>query len=349
VTSGTTARCLGGVLLAAIAYLCLWPVPIDPVPWAAPESPGRVGGFARNDRLAQAERIPLGTGYGPETVAFGPDGRLHAALRDGRIVRLTVPAARAGAPGGMAFDRRGHLIVADASRGLLDVSPSGVITSLVEEVGGRRLLFPDAVAIGSDGVIWFTDGSQRFAEHHDAYEFLEGRGTGRLLSYDPATREVRVRLAGLRFANGLAFGPDEAYLLVNETTGYRTRRYWLAGPRAGETEIFAANYPALPDNLHFDGERFWIGLVYRREPALDWLRAQRAFWKKLALRIPFADALAAPADDGFLIALDLDGRVVANLQDTTGRVVAVTGAVPRDGWLYLESLRMAAVPRVPVP
>lgn len=206
---------------AIAAYLCFWPVPIDPVSWVAPTSPGFTGPFARNRTLSAAELLPLGTGFGPETVTFGPDGLLYAALRDGRIVRLSPELGASGAggakpetftdtggsPGGMAFDARGHLIVADAERGLLDVDPDGTLSVLVSRVDGRRMLFPDAVTIASNGVVWFTDGSQRFPEHHDAYEFLEGRGTGRLLTYDPATGTTRVRLDRLYFANGVAFGP----------------------------------------------------------------------------------------------------------------------------------------------
>jgi sugar lactone lactonase YvrE len=356
------AAWLGGVALAA--YLCFWPVPIEPIPWTPPPSPGLTGPYARNDALAAAELLSLGRGFGPETVAFGPDGQLYVALRDGRIVRRSPePGANGagaaepetfadtgGSPGGLAFDARGHLIVADADRGLLDVAPDGAIAVLVSHVDGRRMLFPDAVAIASDGVVWFTDGSQRFPEHHDAYEFLEGRGTGRLLTYDPATGATRVRLDGLHFANGVALGPGEAYVLVNETAGYRTTRLWLAGPRAGTTDVFAGDYPGHPDNVTFDGrDRFWIGLVYHRDPRLDWLRAQSGFWKKLVLRLPLVETLAGPGKEGFAIGLDLEGNVVANLQDPTGRVVAVTHVVRRDGWIYLGSLTMSAVARVPVP
>jgi sugar lactone lactonase YvrE len=346
------------------AYLCVWPVPIDPIPWIAPTSPGLAGPFARNQALATAERLALGTGRGPESVAFGPDERLYAALRDGRIVRLSLePGTRGpgatrletfadttGSPGGLAFDARGHLVVADAERGLLDIAPDGAISVLVSHVDGRRMLFPDAITIASDGVVWFTDGSQRFPEHHDAYEFLEGRGTGRLITYDPATGATRVRLDGLYFANGVAFGPDEAYVLVNETTAYRTTRLWLDGPRAGTTDTFASNYPALPDNVTFDGrDRFWIGLVYHRDPLLDWLRARSSFWKKLVLRLPLIESIAGLGSEGFAIALDLEGNVVANLQDPTGRMVGVTHVVSHEDWLYLGSISMPAIGRVPAP
>jgi len=46
--------------LALLAYLALWPVPIDPVAWDAPTDRGFVGDFAVDFSLAGAERIPLG-------------------------------------------------------------------------------------------------------------------------------------------------------------------------------------------------------------------------------------------------------------------------------------------------
>lgn len=47
---------------------------------------------------------------------------------------------------------------------------------------------------------------------------IEGDNTGRLLRYDPATRETKVLLRGLRFANGVALSKDGAFLVVCETT-----------------------------------------------------------------------------------------------------------------------------------
>jgi len=39
-------------LVAAIAYLALAPVPVEPVAWEAPQAPGYVGPHAPNSRLA---------------------------------------------------------------------------------------------------------------------------------------------------------------------------------------------------------------------------------------------------------------------------------------------------------
>jgi sugar lactone lactonase YvrE len=195
------------------------------------------------------------SGPGPESVAIDPDGRLYTGLQDGRVVRMRADgtgvetfAHTGGRPLGMKFDAGGNLIVADAFRGLLSVSPEGRVTVLADGVNGERMLFPNDIAIAADGVVWFSDASRRFDQHHWMLDFLEGRATGRLLRHDPRTDRVDVVLDRLMFANGVALGPGDEYVLVNETLAARIARYWLKGPRAGQSDIFASALPGYPDN-----------------------------------------------------------------------------------------------------
>ena len=64
------------LVAAAAAYLLLWPVPVDPVAWDAPEAPELSGRYAANDDLAEAERLAAGQGHGPEDVAIDDQGRI---------------------------------------------------------------------------------------------------------------------------------------------------------------------------------------------------------------------------------------------------------------------------------
>ena len=75
-----TMAALGLLLLAAVAYLALWPVPVKPVAWVAPAAPGYVGVHAVNDRLAHLNMIALGREEGPEHIVIGPDGKLYTCL-----------------------------------------------------------------------------------------------------------------------------------------------------------------------------------------------------------------------------------------------------------------------------
>ncbi len=47
-----TALILGLLVLLLVAYLSLWPVPIEPVSWKAPAAPGYAGPNAVNSKLA---------------------------------------------------------------------------------------------------------------------------------------------------------------------------------------------------------------------------------------------------------------------------------------------------------
>lgn len=126
-------RSLGRLLLlalsAAVVYLLVWPVPIDPAAWTPPAAPA----LKTNRALAAVTRVPVTHGVGPETVAVDAAGRVYAGLTNGRIVRLPpggpaeVFADTRGRPLGMVFDGAGNLVVADAHRGLLSVSPAGEV------------------------------------------------------------------------------------------------------------------------------------------------------------------------------------------------------------------------------
>ena len=47
------------------------------------------------------------------------------------------------------------------------------------------------------------------------------------------------------FANGITLSKDEDFLLVQETFAYRTRRYWLKGPRKGTWDYFVELLPGV--------------------------------------------------------------------------------------------------------
>ena len=351
-------KILGGlVVVVAVlaAYLLLWPVPSEPEAWQPPESKYRTGIFAENDKLAGAERLVV-PGHGPEDTTIGPDGLLYTGVDDGRIFRLPRTGGEAelfadtgGRPLGLQFNAAANLIVADAFKGLLSISPDGEITVLTDSVDGEKMIFVDDLDIASDGTIWFSDASTRFGYHDNLLDFMENIPSGRLVSYTPSTGETKVHLDGLAFANGVALGPDEAYVLVNETFRSRIVRLWLKGERAGQHEYFADNLPGLPDNLSFDGKsRFWVALVAQRTEQLDGLAAS-PWLRKVLVRIPGFESMAAPEPLGWVIALDKVGSPIKNLQDTTGNMHTITSVNQADGHLYLGSLEGDAVGRIKAP
>jgi sugar lactone lactonase YvrE len=344
-------------LVGVAAYLFFWPVPIAPIAWTPSPNPGQTGAFAQDVDFRSPQRLIGEAGLGPEDVTRGADGFFYTGLQDGRILRFRAESDgqpelfvnTGGRPLGMQFNAQGNLIVADAFKGLLSISPDRAITILTDNVDGKRMLFPDDLDIAQDGVIWFTDASRRFDQHHWILDFWEGQPTGRLLSYDPKTKQTKVHLEALRFANGVALGPDDAFVLVNETIAARIMRLWLKGPKAGATDVFINGLPAYPDNLSYNGKGiFWVALPSPRVQALEDV-AGHPFLRKMLLRLPESLVGVKPATVGWIIGVDADGAIRRNLRDATGAYANITSVNQFDDHLLLGSLMMKSVCRIEAP
>ena len=350
-------RGLALVLALGILYLVAKPVPIDPLPWESTPNAGFAGPFAANTLLTRADTIRM-PAAGPEDLALGPDGMIYTGLADGSIVRVdpatgaTTPFAQTdGRPLGLRFDASGHLIVADAARGVLSVAPNGNVRLLTQSVGGTRFAFTDALDIAPDGTIWFSDASQRWgAETGGLLDFWEARPTGRLLRYDPASGQTAVVLDSLDFANGVAVGPGGEYVLVNETMTARIHRLWLSGPQAGAREIFVEGLPGAPDNLAYDGQGiFWVGLFAPRTSEAERVRTLSPSLRKVVYRIPEWLRGSPVAQYGMVVGIDTTGAVRYNLQDPSGRFHGTTGALRLGETLFVSTLSRDVLARVPLP
>jgi sugar lactone lactonase YvrE len=357
---------LGLLAGAALAYLALWPVPAEPVAWPAPASPGYAGPHAVNQRLSRLEHIALGDDRGPEHVALGPDGRLYVAVAGGKVLRFTadgsdreVFADTGGRVLGFDFDANGHLIAADAYRGLLSISPGGDTRVLVDRFEGQPIRYADAVVIARDGRIFFTDASMNFgpADAGGTFEaslldILEQSATGRVFEFDPAQRKVRLVARGLSFANGIALSADQRALLVVETGRYRVwridrdaRALDLRQP-SPQARVLLDNLPGYPDNLMrgLDG-RIWLGFTKPRSAAVDAM-APYPFLRKLTLRLP-RFLWPVPPAYGHVIAFDEHGRVLADLQDPTGAYPETTAVTETAERLYIQSLHAGTLGWLP--
>ena len=245
-----------GLIFLMVLYLIAWPVPIDPVTWQPPPAPALEGQYAVNDYLAAVEIIGKDDGIGPEDVDVDDEGRIYGAYEDGRIIRysasgenLGVFADTKGRPLGLDFDSAGNLIIADAVRGLLSVNKDGLIRTLATEIDGIPFGFTDDVDIGPDGMIYFSDASEKFGIHDYRADLFEHRPHGKILSYDPVSEKLTLLLDGLYFANGVAVDPNGQFLLFNETYDYSVSKYWLQGPKTGSREKIFTNMPGFPDGI----------------------------------------------------------------------------------------------------
>jgi sugar lactone lactonase YvrE len=342
-------------LASGFLYLLFWPIPFKPAAFALAPAAPPVGKFAPNTALAGAQPFGDSGSTGPEAIAFDAEGRLYCGARNGDIVRFAPDgggrerfANTGGRPLGVEFDRAGSLIVADMTAGLLSIDQAGHVTALAREAGGRPILFANDLAIAGDGTILFTDSS---IYRELRMSRLDGRPHGRLLAYDPHDHTIRVLLEDLYLANGVTLGPDESFVLIAETLTCRITRYWLAGPKKGGREVFVDSLPGLPDNITWNGKDiYWLALFSMRDAEFDKAYAS-PLMRSILLRIPPSwDWLQLPAPNGYVLGLDVDGNVVQNLQDPTGKTVAgVTSVVEHNGYLYLGTAGNRPIRTLPAP
>mmetsp|Transcript_43022 Transcript_43022/g.69810 ORF Transcript_43022/g.69810 Transcript_43022/m.69810 type:complete len:440 (+) Transcript_43022:134-1453(+) len=368
-TSSVSRHIVLGITLAVIAAAAtlLAPTPISSVAWNPKSFPLPRGPLALNRDLSAAELLYKGKISGPESFAFSQEGVLYTGLADGRIMRSAAPWPRSapypdlelfvhigginyetcgtaeteadcGRPLGLAFGSEGQLYVCDASFGLLSVNPKGRITVLAQySIDGAPITACNSVAVGKDGMVYFTDSSSKHQRKDSEYTSFESAGDGRLLRYNPATRDVDVLMSGLHYANGLSISPDGSRLLVSETTRYRIRKYDLRTHSAGD--VFADNLPGSPENLHWsqDGQNVWVALSARSwitdvlapfPLVRDWL-ARVITKKQLSALFPKSATVVSLSA--------FDGAIERTMYDPANKLGDITSAAEVHGQLVIGS------------
>jgi sugar lactone lactonase YvrE len=324
---------------------------LSPVVWSPPARSARARAWRGQRGLPEPALIPL-PGVGPEDVVVDDRGRLLCGVADGRILRVrpdgqectVVGDIAPGRPAGLEVLPDGRLLVCDARLGRLlrlnPDDPAAPAEVLTDSAGGEPLRFCSNVVAAADGTVYFTESSRRYTIDHWRADLMEHSGTGRLLRLDPGDggADAEVLLEGLQFANGLALGPQEAFLAVAETGAYRVTRYWLTGDRRG-THDTLVDLPGFPDNMSAapGGDLLWIAMVAPRDPLLDLLHRTPPVLRRALWRLP-ESVLPGPAPIAWVIAVDARGAIVHDLARPGDRFRAVTGVCAAGDRLYLGSL-----------
>jgi ribose transport system permease protein len=366
---GASSVAVGLVLLIAVAIDVRWlknrqkilsRIYVSPTLLELPVAPATAAGvgtpYAVNDRLRSVEAIGLGGIEGPEDVILDRDDNLYCGTRVGDIVRFRAPdyneseifAHVGGRPLGMAFDRNDHLVVCIGGMGLYSVAPDRTIAKLTDEtnrsrssvVDDSRLRLADDLDIAPDGKIYFSEATVRYEMHEWPVDALEGRGNGRIICYDPATRKTRTLLRGLVFPNGICMAHDNRSFFFAETWGCRVSRYWLEGPKAGRAEPVIADLPGYPDNINraSDGT-YWLALVGMRTPTLDIAMTMPKFRRRMARQVAADEWLFPNINTGCVVRFNDAGEVLESLWDLGGQNhPMITSMREHKGYLYLGGI-----------
>lgn len=328
------------------------------------------------DLLQGAEVRFLNQVQGPESVAFDPKGRgPYTGVADGRVrfwngeawvdFAYTSPNRSeicdpkpsplsylknehiCGRPLGLRFHKKtGDLYIADAYFGLLKVGPEGgLATPLTTEAEGVSFNFTNDLDIDNEGNVYFTDSSTNFQRRNFMQLVFTAEPSGRLLKYNPVTKETTVLLRNLQFPNGVSLSKDGTFLVFCEGSHGRLGRYWLKGEKAGTSEVFA-HIPGFPDNVRTNEKgEFWVGIHCRRTiyaHVMSLFPRLRKFLLKLPIKAKYHYLMQIGGKlHGIIIKYSPDGELLQILEDRQGKVVrAVSEVEEKDGQLWIGSVLM---------
>lgn len=331
-----------------------------------------------HNKLQQSEILFSHQVFGPESLAFDARDRgPYTGIADGRILRwegahlgwtqfATVypngsehckpqspPAPNlaheheCGRPLGIHFmQSTGELYIADAYFGLLVVGPDGgQAKPLVREAEGSTFAFTNDLDISSDGLIYFTVTSDLYPRSHFLLTAFSGDRSGRLLSYDPVTKEVKVLYQGLQSPNGITLSNDGSFLVFSETAHCRLNRFWLKGDKAGSMETFA-ELPGFPDNVRVNSKgQFWVAL-YCRQSLSAWTLLKYPWLRRALMQLPLSfrqlnAIFLGTHPHAMALLVDQEGQILEVLEDQTGKTVKFISEVEeRDGQLWMGSVLM---------
>ena len=239
VPGALNATLLGVILLAAVFLDARWSrfldeaakrVRIAPARLWLPERPDMSGVPVSRCQPRRLSKIGRQWADGTTDIAFGAEGELYFGNNRGEIMRCEAPGYGeprvfshiGGHPRGLGHDAEGRLVVCVGGMGLYRVQPDGQSEKLADSVptssfalhDASQIKFANRLAFASDGRILFTDSTTRFEPHNWLSDAIEGRGNGRLLAYDPASRRVSVLRANLVFPSGVCMHPDGTSAIV---------------------------------------------------------------------------------------------------------------------------------------
>jgi simple sugar transport system permease protein/ribose transport system permease protein len=323
------------------------------LPEALSTDEGSHSPMAPNDRLRDVGVIGLGVLEGAEDVIFDRADNLYTGNRHGDILKWLPPdytryevlAHIGGSPLGMAFDKAGRLNICVAGMGLYQVEMNGVVRRLTAEtnrslfsiIDDSNMKLADDLDIAPDGAIYFSEATTRF-EMHDWYaDALESRGNGRIIRYDPATRQTRTILPNLVFPNGICMSHDRQSFLFAESWACRISKYYFDGPKKGRVEVVISNLPGYPDNINRSSDGgYWVALMGMRTPALDLALEMPGFRRRMARRCSEDVWLMPNLNTGCVLKFDEAGNISESLWDLGGeKHPMITSMREHKGVLYL--------------
>ncbi|KAF8398255.1 hypothetical protein HHK36_017182 [Tetracentron sinense] len=349
-------------------------IAVDPIGLFTPPSVT----FSSN-KLRRAEILPLVGAIGAESFAFDPiGGGPYTGVSGGRIIKwqenerqwvnfaLTSTERRekcegwhddeemehiCGRPLGLCFNElTGDLYVADAYLGLLMVGPDGgSATRIVTQAQSIPFRFTNGLDIHQrSGAVYFSDSSSNYQRREFLSLIISGDKTGRLLKYDPESKQVTVLLDKLSYLNGVALSEDGSFILLAETINCRILKFWLQTSKAGTYEVLL-QLPGFPDNIKRSPRGdYWVAVYSKKGKLLQWILSY-TWLRKVLLKLPHKilklhSVFAKWKGYALAIRFSEEGEVLEVLENKRGNTLKLISEVEeKNGTLWIGSVVMPFV------
>ncbi|MBI3950218.1 MAG: SMP-30/gluconolactonase/LRE family protein, partial [Acidobacteria bacterium] len=221
-----------------------------------------------------------GNAYGGGT----SNGVIYKVSPEGVVSEIaTIPNSM---PLGIAMDRKNNLVFCDARRqAVMRLTPSGQVSMMTDRVGTVAFTLPNFASYDAEGNLYVSNSSTRDIDHL-LVELVNPEPNGALVCIRP-NGKGEVVATGLYLANGVAIDPKEEAVYVLESSRKDCVRIAIKKDGSfGKPEIYAKDFPGLPDGMAFDVEGnlyITIPLVVKYEgtvPANQILEGASDLWER---------------------------------------------------------------------
>uniref|UniRef100_A0A1I7RUB1 Str_synth domain-containing protein n=2 Tax=Bursaphelenchus xylophilus TaxID=6326 RepID=A0A1I7RUB1_BURXY len=217
-------------------------------------------------------------------------------------------------------------------------------------------MFADDFDFIDNDTIIFSDMNPKCGFEEFSLCFLELARDGRLIKLNLNTGAYEILADNLLSPNGIISHPDKQSIILSSTAASQLLRFYYAGPKKGNVEVFADGLPGLPDNLRAtsSGKTFWIAFylssvgnrpLMQRFSEYPTIRKFISYYSDLL--IPMNMYLAS--NHAVIIEMDFDGNVVSSVHELEGRLKALTNVIDDGKYLYFGSVHHNYIRRAKKP